>query len=108
MYESRPTAVEKEGNRLKVTLISDLTNQVSQVLVDHLVVEMGTLPADDLFSALRPHAGNDGATDLHALADISPQPPITHGFELHRIGDAWASRNIHAAVYDALRLGLVS
>jgi len=25
-------------------------------------------------------------------------------FELHRIGDAVASRNIHAAVYDALRL----
>ena len=25
-------------------------------------------------------------------------------FELHRIGDAAASRNVHAAIYDALRL----
>ena len=25
-------------------------------------------------------------------------------FELYRIGDAVASRNIHAAIYDALRL----
>jgi hypothetical protein len=28
------------------------------------------------------------------------------GFQLFRIGDAVASRNIHAAVYDALRLCL--
>jgi 2,4-dienoyl-CoA reductase-like NADH-dependent reductase (Old Yellow Enzyme family) len=107
-YESRPTAVTRDGNRLKVTLVSDLTNTITQVVVDHLVVEMGTVPVNDLFEALKPHSGNDGVTDLHALAEQRPQPHDTSGFELHRIGDAWASRNIHAAIYDALRLGRVS
>ena len=107
-YESRPTAVARDGNRLRVTLLSDLTNTTTQVVVDHLVVEMGTLPINDLFEALRPHSSNDGVTDLHALAALQPQPRNAGHFELHRIGDAWASRNIHAAIYDALRLGLVS
>lgn len=29
---------------------------------------------------------------------------VTAGFQLFRIGDAVSARNIHAAVYDALRL----
>ena len=36
-----------------------------------------------------------------------PQPLVRNAdgaFQLFRIGDAVASRNIHAAVYDALRL----
>jgi hypothetical protein len=28
-------------------------------------------------------------------------------FELHRIGDAVASRNVHASIYDAMRLCMV-
>ncbi|HLZ78392.1 MAG TPA: hypothetical protein VKQ09_03555 [Sphingomonas sp.] len=33
------------------------------------------------------------------------QPRLSSGqFELHRIGDAVASRNVHSAIYDSLRL----
>ncbi len=34
-----------------------------------------------------------------------PQPyDLSKGYALYRIGDAVAGRNIHAAIYDALRL----
>jgi hypothetical protein len=63
------------------------------------------VPADALYHALREHAANDGVTDLDTLLANAAQPVTAKpGFELHRIGDAVASRNIHAAVLDALRL----
>ena len=45
-----------------------------------------------------------GVTDLDALRASKPQPVRGEGFELHRIGDAAASRNIPAAILDAFRL----
>ena len=46
-----------------------------------------------------------GRTDLDALARGAPQPLGPAGtFSLFRVGDAVASRNIHAALYDALRI----
>jgi hypothetical protein len=36
--------------------------------------------------------------------NAQPKFATTKGFELHRIGDAVASRNINAAVTEALRL----
>ncbi len=107
-YEKRPVEVAREGNRLNVTLVSDLTGRVEQVVVDQVIIEMGTIPDNDLFEALRPLSSNDGVTDLEALVAMRPQPTGGAGFELHRVGDALASRNIHAAVYDSLRLCAVS
>jgi len=57
--------------------------------------------------ALRHRSANDGVTDLDALlAGRTQMPAAPHdgAFELHRIGDAVTSRNVHAAIYDALRL----
>ena len=60
---------------------------------------------DSLYLDLRAQATNNGVTDLDALLANEPQLATSGGqFELHRIGDAVASRNIQAAVYDALRL----
>jgi hypothetical protein len=45
--------------------------------------------------------------DYDALLAGEPQTIAANGegsFQLFRIGDAVASRNIHAAIYDALRL----
>ena len=100
----RLTEVRKNGNRLEAVLINELTHESENRVVDQVVVEMGTIPIDDAFAELRGHSGNDGVTDLHALKNLSPQPMARAGFELHRIGDAQASRNVHAAIYDALRL----
>ena len=75
--------------------------------VDHVVVEHGTLPNDELYFDLVPFSRNLGALDHGQLLAVRPQTVRTNAtgeFELYRIGDAVASRNIHAATYDALRL----
>ncbi|GGO53955.1 2,4-dienoyl-CoA reductase [Roseovarius pacificus] len=100
--------VNRQGNRLEATLLNELTHDHETRLVDQVVVEMGTLPMGDLFDGLRDGSANDGVTDLHALKELCAQPRPRAGFELHRIGDALSSRNVHAAIYDALRLCSVS
>ena len=50
---------------------------------------------------------NRGEIDYQALIAGRPQATRSNPkgkFQLYRIGDAVASRNIHAAIYDALRL----
>ncbi len=72
-----------------------------------MVVEHGTLPITDLYEALRPLSVNLGEVDYAALIANRPQTVARNSeatFRLFRIGDAVASRNIHAAIYDALRL----
>ena len=60
---------------------------------------------DELYQALRDAASNAGVTDIDALLAGQPQPDMRDGrYQLHRIGDAISSRNIHTAVLDAIRL----
>lgn len=96
--------VERAGNGLRVTLGSDYGAFGQAREVDQVVVNHGTAPLDDLYMALRPHSGNGGAVDHDALVSGRPQPVPERGFQLFRIGDAVAARNIHAAIHDALRL----
>ena len=102
-FDHRLARIEKSGNRLTATFVNEATGRTNTRTVDQIVVEHGTIPADDLYHALRAHSGNDGVTDLEALLSNSRQLS-KDAFELHRIGDAVTSRNIAAAVYDALRL----
>lgn len=101
---SRLLSVRRSGNRLKAEVINELTHEKVVREVDQIVVDMGTIPMNDIFEELREGSCNSGVTDLHALCKLQPQPRGNQGFELHRIGDALSSRNVHAAVYDALRL----
>ena len=76
-------------------------------MIDQVVVEHGTLPVTELYDALRPLSLNLGEVDYAALIAGRPQTVVRNpnaAFRLFRIGDAVASRNIHAAIYDALRL----
>jgi hypothetical protein len=71
------------------------------------VVEHVTLPFIELYDELRPYSVNSGEVDHPALLagrrqDVKRNPVGL--FQLFRIGDAVASRNIHAAIFDALRL----
>jgi 2,4-dienoyl-CoA reductase-like NADH-dependent reductase (Old Yellow Enzyme family) len=103
----RVLAVERAGNRLKVTLGSDYAERTESREVDQLVVEHGTLPLDDLYFELKPLSANLGAVDYTAMIAGRPQEAVKNpegAFRLYRIGDAVASRNVHAAIYDALRL----
>lgn len=77
--------------------------------VDQIVVEHGTLPLDEVYFALKPQAANRGEIDHAALIEGRAQALNTNPqgrFALYRIGDAVASRNIHAAIYEALRLAI--
>ncbi|MEL7544199.1 MAG: NADH:flavin oxidoreductase [Pseudomonadota bacterium] len=112
---TRLLSAERDGNALKATLGSDYGPRTWTRTVDQIVVEHGTQPLDELYFALKPRSRNLGAVDYDALIAGRPQtinggPRGGHGdasgdgFQLFRIGDAVASRNIHASIYDALRL----
>ncbi len=103
---TRLLAVRRDGNELVATLGSDHAARTEERRVDQVVVEHGTLPADDLYHALRPGSVNLGEVDYRALLAGRPQeiaPNPAGAYRLIRLGDAVASRNIHAAVFDGLR-----
>ena len=101
----RLVSVEPKGNALEAKLRNVYSGETSLRTVDQVVVEHGTLPAAELFHDLEAQSGNRGRTDLDALARGDPQPLGPTGtFSLFRVGDAVASRNIHAALYDSLRI----
>ncbi|MBV8913164.1 MAG: N-methylproline demethylase, partial [Acetobacteraceae bacterium] len=104
LFDQRLKRVERAKNRLAATLVNVTTGQETVWSGDQVVVEHGTQPADELFHSLRAHSGNDGVTNLDALVSLQPQNRMNGGFELHRVGDAVASRNIAASVFDSLRL----
>ncbi len=104
---SRVVGVRRDGNRLSATIGSDYSQLTSAREIDQVIVEHGTLPLDDLYFTLKPQSSNLGEIDYRALRDGRRQAirRNKHGaFQLFRIGDAVASRNIHAGIYDALRL----
>ena len=104
---TRVLAARREGNRIRATLGSDYTKATEERLVDQIIAEHGTIANDELYFALKPHSRNRGAVDHKALIEGRPQELVTNAdaaFSLFRLGDAIASRNIHAAIYDATRL----
>ncbi len=107
---TRLRSVRRDGNQLVATLSSDFADGwQSERRVDQVVVEHGTLPLDDLYSSLKPLSRNNGAVDYERLVEggaIFPEVNGDGAFVLYRIGDAVAARNIHAAIYDAVRLGM--
>lgn len=103
----RLKAVEKQGDQLLATIGTDYSDLTKTRLVDQVVVNHGTRPLDELYFELKPLASNEGAVEYMDLIVGKPQTVVSnpHGrFQLFRIGDAVASRNTHAAIYDALRL----
>jgi pyruvate/2-oxoglutarate dehydrogenase complex dihydrolipoamide dehydrogenase (E3) component len=107
---TRVAALRRDGNALVATLGSDYAPGWSEERrVDQVVVEHGTAPMEELYLALKPLSRNRGAVDYAALLGSGEVFPVGNpeaAFTLYRIGDAVASRNIHAGIYDALRLGI--
>lgn len=103
--DCRLIAVEKAGNGLKATFTSELTDEPFILEAGSVVIETGTLPADDVYQEIRSGAINGGVMDVNALAAGTPQPGLDQdGFTVFCIGDAAGSRNVAAAMFDALRL----
>lgn len=104
---TRLLAVRRDGARLVAVLGSDYSPERVERIVDQVVVEYGTAPTADLYFELKAQSSNRGAVDYGALMQGRPQalcPNPDGTFQLFRIGDAVSARNIHAAIYDALRL----
>jgi len=104
-------SVTRDGNRLRALIGTDYSAHTETRHVDQIVVNQGTLPLDDLYFELKPHSRNKGEVDQTALISggqpLFPQINPEGQFDLYRIGDAVSSRNIHAAIYDALRIGIL-
>ncbi len=99
--------VVRDGNRLLATIGTDYSDFTTQAHYDQVVVSYGVTPLDDLYFDLREGSLNRGELDQAAFIAGEPQalmPNPDGTYQLFRIGDAVASRNTHAAIYDALRL----
>ena len=103
----RLAGIAREDDGFTATLYSEYTQKKTHRRVDQVVVDHGTLPADDLYFDLKPDSSNRGEVDQASLLDGQPQSVVNNPagtFQLFRLGDAVNSRNIHAAIYDTLRL----
>ena len=104
----RVRTVRRDRGRLIVEIGSDHSAVRHTRTVDAVIVDHGVLANDELYHALLKGSANGGAVDYEALLAGRAQPIATavddDGYQLFRIGDAVAGRNIHAAIYDALRL----
>lgn len=103
----RVLRVHPEAGALCVDVGSDHSDHRSVRHVDHVIVDHGTQPLAELYFALKASSSNLGAVDYGALMEGRAQTLERNPdgrFQLFRIGDAVAGRNIHAAIYDALRL----
>ncbi|MDC1115785.1 FAD-dependent oxidoreductase [Alphaproteobacteria bacterium] len=97
---------DAQNNQVRVTIRNMHTAALSEHDYDHIIVEAGTLPNDELFYAMREGACNKGVIDLDRMASGQPQPVYDahEGYHLYRIGDVVGSRDIHCAMLDALRI----
>ena len=100
LIDARVEAMMSQAQIIAGALASSATINTDRVVIDH-----GTVPADELYLALRDGSRNKGEFDLRAFA--AGQPAAAEegdGYLLFRIGDAVSSRDIHAAILDANRL----
>ena len=105
LTDHRLLRVARTGSRLTATFANEMTGQRSTREADQVIVEHGSLPMDMLFHELRGASSNDGVTDQPFILGRQPAPPpLRDGFELHRIGDAVASRDIYATILESFRL----
>ena len=105
--DTRLDEIRREGNRLRAVLANTYSDRQSERVVDIVVGDYGTVPNAIVYEELKPLSRNLGETNLHALVAARVQPADGNPkgkFLLHRIGDAWAGRNIHAAMLDAMRI----
>ncbi|WP_061148935.1 NADH:flavin oxidoreductase [Caballeronia arvi] len=105
--DRRLLRVESKGNQLHATLRNEYTLEEETREVDQVVSDHGTLPNADLYFELKARSTNNGAVDYHALVAGKPQTIESNPdgkYKLFRVGDAIAGRNIHAAMFDSLRL----
>ena len=104
---TRVTGIESDQSRLRVRLRHDYGDLAQTREVDQVVVEQGVLPLETVYNDLKQRSRNLGEIDLEGLTRgelHTPERNPEGAYQLFRVGDAVASRNIHAALYDSLRI----
>ncbi|WP_447577177.1 oxidoreductase [Achromobacter kerstersii] len=101
--------VSTEGDKTIALLRNEYTDAREERVVDQVVIENGIVPNDALYWMLKPQSVNLGQTDVQALYAAEPQPALSETlgdgrYLLFRVGDCISMHNIHASIYDALRL----
>ena len=100
--------VSIKGNKLNALIGSDYDENFKyNSSYDQVFLNYGIKPLDELYYSLVPFSKNKGEVDYNKFINGDEQDIIksdNNKFNLFRIGDAVSSRNIHAAIYDALRL----
>jgi 2,4-dienoyl-CoA reductase-like NADH-dependent reductase (Old Yellow Enzyme family) len=103
----RLESITRRGNRVAGLFYDEYGRRRVEKEADMIVVEHGATPNEDLYFELKEGSMNRGEVDYGALLAGLPQNVVRNPggtYRLFRVGDAVASRNIHAAVYDAIRL----
>ncbi len=99
--------IERRGNAVAGIFFDEYGKRHIEKEADQIVVDHGAAPVDELYFELKAGSVNLGEIDHKALLANRPQEIVRNPegrYRLFRIGDAVASRNIHAAVYDAIGL----
>ncbi len=101
--------VYAEGNKKVAVLRNEYTEELEERVVDQVVIENGIMPNTELYWQLKERSVNRGQTDLETLYAAKPQPALQEAtgngrFVMFRVGDCVSMHNIHAAIYDSLRL----
>ncbi|MCC6467860.1 MAG: FAD-dependent oxidoreductase [Alphaproteobacteria bacterium] len=108
--DTRVVALRRSGNVIEAVMENTYNGRRTTALFDQVIGENGTLPNDQLYLDLKPGSSNLGEIDLRNLVELKPQTVNSNPagrFRLYRVGDAWASRNLHAAMLDAARVAHV-
>ncbi len=103
----RIKSIQKDGNRLSAIIGSDYSNKLEKRKTSQIILEHGTLPNSELYFELKDESKNLGSIDYNSLIKGKLHKKIINKdgkYFLYRVGDSVASRNIHASIYDSLRI----
>ncbi len=103
----RVRKISKYGNRLSAEISSDYSKKIDIKKTSQVVVEHGTLPNDEIYFELKDNSINQGSINYKSLIDgklIETYKNQNGDYFIYRVGDAVSSRNIHASIYDSMRI----
>ena len=97
----------RSEGELMIVYENDYDAYIEEKEISQVVVEHGTIPIDDIYYSLKNNSYNLGEVDYYSLIEGKFNEIIKNikgKYFLYRVGDSVSSRNIHAAIYDSLRI----
>lgn len=104
--DTKLLGIQRQGNRLIAEMMNVYSREVTLHPAQQIVVDLGTVPNDEVFFDLKAGSRNKGQLEPNAFADGRPQPEpeAEGGYILYRIGDAVSCRDIYSAIFDGNRI----